>query len=117
MSVVDAIGQVPVYNASQDLGATFGELPLLADSLAVQNLVLINSVRVAPFAITNITRTADTTELRWTALSSNTPVRVERTADLAGEPWTIIASNNTTGTFSDTNAPARGAYYRLVTEP
>ena len=117
MSVVDAIGQVPVYNASQDLGATFGELPLLADSLAVQNLVLINSVRVAPFAITNITRTADTTELRWTALSSNTPVRVERTADLAGDPWTTIASNNTTGTFSDTNAPARGAYYRLVTEP
>jgi hypothetical protein len=42
---------------------------------------------------------------------------VERTADLAGEPWTTIASNNTTGTFSDTNAPARGAYYRLVTEP
>jgi cyclophilin family peptidyl-prolyl cis-trans isomerase len=117
MSVVDAIGQVTVYNASEDLGATFGELPLLANSLAVQNLVLINSVRVAPFAITNITRTADTTELRWTALSANTPVRVERTADLAGEPWTTIASNNTTGVFTDTTAPTRGAYYRIVTEP
>ncbi len=116
MSVVDAIGQVTVYNASQALGAAFGELPLLADSLSTQNLVLINSVRVAPFAITNITRTADMTELRWTALSANTPVRVERTADLAGEPWTTIASNNTTGAFTDTNAPARGAYYRIVTE-
>ena len=116
MSVVDAIGQVTVYNASQALGAAFEELPLLANSLAVQNLVLINSVRVAPFAITNITRTADTTELRWTALSANTPVRVERTADLAGEPWTTIASNNTTGVFTDTTAPAGSAFYRLVTE-
>jgi hypothetical protein len=117
MTVVDAIGQVPVYNASPAIGSAFGQLPLLADSLSTQNLVLINSVRVETFAITNITRTADTTELRWTALSSNTPVRVERTADLAGDPWTTIASNNITGTFSDTNAPARGAYYRLVTEP
>ena len=116
MSVVDAIGQVTVYNASQALGAAFGQLPLLADSLSTENLVLINSVRVEPFAITNIIRTADTTELRWTALSTNTPVRVERTADLAGEPWTTIASNNTTGVFTDTTAPARGAFYRVVTE-
>lgn len=116
MSVVDAIGQVTVYNASQALGFAFTELPLLADSLSTENLVLINSVRVEPFAITNITRTADTTELRWTALSTNTPVRVERTADLAGGPWTTIASNNTTGTFTDTNAPAGSAFYRLVTE-
>ncbi len=116
MSVVDAIGLVTVYNASQVLGASFTELPLLAAALDVQNLVFINSVRVEPFAITNVTRTADTTELRWTALSTNTPVRVERTTDLAGEPWTTIASNNTTGAFTDTNAPARGAFYRLVTE-
>lgn len=117
MSVVDAIGQVTVYNASQVLGTSFTELPLLADSLVVENLVLIDSVRVEPFAITNVTRTADTTELRWTALSTNTPVRVERTADLAGQPWTTIGSNLTTGVFIDTNAPTRGAYYRIVTEP
>jgi cyclophilin family peptidyl-prolyl cis-trans isomerase len=116
MSVVDAIGQVTVYNASQALGSAFGQLPLLADSLSTQNFVLINSVRVETFAITNINRTADTTELRWTALSTNTPVRVERTTDLAGEPWTTIASNNTTGVFTDTTAPARGAFYRVVTE-
>ncbi|MEX1010073.1 MAG: peptidylprolyl isomerase, partial [Chthoniobacterales bacterium] len=117
MSVVDAIGQVTVYNASQVLGASFTELPLFAASVTVQNLVLINTVRVEPFAITNVTRTADTTELRWTALSTNTPVRVERTTDLAGEPWIIVGSNNTTGAFTDINAPARGAFYRLVTEP
>jgi peptidyl-prolyl cis-trans isomerase A (cyclophilin A) len=117
-SVIDAMGAVPTYDKRFDLqNGAFGQLPLFGPDLFIANLVLINSVRVETFAITNITRTADTTELRWTALSSNTPVRVERTADLAGEPWTIIASNNTTGTFSDTNAPARGAFYRLVTEP
>ena len=113
MKVVDRIGSAVVYNATNQLGSAFSELPLVDGNW----LIIFPEIRVAPFAITNITRTADTTELRWTALSSNTPVRVERTADLAGEPWTTIASNNTTGTFSDTNAPARGAYYRLVTEP
>jgi cyclophilin family peptidyl-prolyl cis-trans isomerase len=116
-SVIDAMGRVMVYNASQFLGPTFSELPLFAPSLDITNLVLINSIRVEPFAITNITRTANTTQLRWTALSTNTPVRIERTDDLTGEPWTIIASNNTTGTFTDTTAPTRGAYYRIVTEP
>jgi peptidyl-prolyl cis-trans isomerase A (cyclophilin A) len=113
LGVIEAIGDIAVYSASTQQGLFFGQLPLIEG----QYLVLINSVRVEPFAITNITRTADTTELRWTTLSTNTPVRVERTADLAGGPWTTIASNNTTGTFNDTNAPARGAYYRIVTEP
>jgi hypothetical protein len=115
--VVDAIGGLDVYDASTGLGPVFAELPLFGPNLIVGNLVFINSIRVEPFAITNITRTANTTELRWTALSTNTPVRIERTDDLTGEPWTIIASNNTTGTFTDTTAPTRGAYYRIVTEP
>jgi peptidyl-prolyl cis-trans isomerase A (cyclophilin A) len=115
-NVIDAMGRVTVYNASQFLGPTFSELPLFAPSLDITNLVLINSVRVEPFAITNITRTANTTQLRWTALSTNTSVRIERTADLTGGPWTIIASNNTTGTFTDTNPPAGSAFYRVVTE-
>ncbi len=115
MSVVNAIGQVAVYNASQDLGGAFGELPLLADSLAVQNLVLINSVRVAPLAITNITRIGNTTKLLWLALSSNTPVRVERTTDLNGS-WAIVANGLKTGEFTDTSSLAGSAFYRLVTE-
>ena len=115
MSVVDAIGQVTVYNASLDLGSNFGELPLLADSLSPKNLVLINSVRVAPFVITNIIRTAETIELRWAALSANTPVRVERAINL-NEPWSSLANGITTGEFTDTNPPAGSAFYRLVTE-
>jgi peptidyl-prolyl cis-trans isomerase A (cyclophilin A) len=117
-NVIDAMGRVTVYNASEFLGPTFsGELPLFAPSLDIANLILINSVRVEPFAITNITRTNNTTELRWTTLSSNTPVRIERTTDLVAAPWTVIATNLTSGIFSDTTAPARGAYYRIVTEP
>jgi cyclophilin family peptidyl-prolyl cis-trans isomerase len=116
-NVIDAMGRVTVYNASQFLGPTFSELPLFAPSLDITNLVLINSIRVEPFAITKITRTNNTTELRWTTLSTNTPVRVERTTDLVAAPWTAIATNLTSGIFSDTTAPARGAYYRIVTEP
>ena len=117
MSVVDAIAGVTVYDASEFLGPAFGELPLFADVLTAENLVLIDSVRVEPFTITNITRTGDTTELRWTALSTNTPVRVERTDNLTGGPWTPIATNLTTGIFTDTNAAARTSFYRIVTEP
>lgn len=111
MMVIDAIGDLAVYSGSTPQGLFFGELPLIDG----QNLVLINSVRVEPFAITNIIRTAEATELRWTALSTNTPVRIERTTNLAGS-WETIASNNTTGVFNDTNPPAGTAYYRVVTE-
>jgi hypothetical protein len=110
--VVDRIGSAVVYNATNQLGSAFSELPLVDGNW----LIIFPEIRVEPFAITNIIRTADTTELRWTALSTNTPVRVERTVDLAGGPWTTIASNNITGAFTDTNAPARGAFYRVVTE-
>jgi len=116
LSVVDAIGKLTVYDASESLGPVFTELPLFADALQAQNLVLINSVRVEPFAITNFTRSGNTAELRWQQLSTNTPIRIERATNLTG-PWTSIATNLTTGSFTDTNAPSRSAFYRLVTEP
>ena len=113
-SVIDAMGSVPVYDVSLQLG--FPELPLLQMSLEPESLVLIDSIRVTPFAITNFTRTANTTELRWQALSSNTPVRVERATNLNG-PWTSVVTKLTTGEFTDTNTPAGSAFYRIVTEP
>lgn len=112
-SVVDAMGAVTVFDVTQQLG--FSELPLLQPSLQPDSLVLIDSVRVEPFAITNITRSGSSVELRWTPLSTNTPVKVQRTADLDA-PWTVISSNNTNGTFTDTNAPSAGAFYRVTTE-
>ena len=116
-SVIGAIGATTVYDASRDLGGAFTELPLLRASLTEQSLVLINAIRVEPFAITNITRAGSTTELRWTALSTNTPVRVERTMDIAAGNWTAIASNLTTGIFTDANSPTGTAFYRVVVEP
>jgi len=113
-SVIDAMGSVPVYDVSLQLG--FPELPLLQMSLEPESLVLIYSIRVTPFAITNFTRTANTTELRWQALSSNTPVRVERATNLNG-PWTSVVTKLTTGVFTDTNTPAGSAFYRIVIEP
>ena len=116
VSVVDAIGEVTVYNASAILGPTFTQLPLFSTNLQPQNLVLIDSVRVEPFAITNLTRGSNAVEIRWTALSTNTPVRVERTGNLGGGSWTVVSSNNTGGFFRDTNAPSGSAFYRVVTE-
>ena len=74
------------------------------------------SVPVEPFVITNITRSGNTAELRWQPLPNNTPVRVERTTDLSG-PWTAIATNLISGSFNDTNAPTRSAFYRLAQDP
>jgi cyclophilin family peptidyl-prolyl cis-trans isomerase len=113
MRVVDRIGSAPVYNLTNQLGLAFSELPLVDGNM----LIIFPEIRVETFAITNITRTGNTTELRWTALSTNTPVRIERTDNLAGGSWTPIATNVTTGTFTDTNAPAGATFYRLVTEP
>jgi cyclophilin family peptidyl-prolyl cis-trans isomerase len=110
-NVIEAIGAVPVYNASAQLGPVFGQLPLLTDSL-----VLINSVRVAPFAITSLTHASDAVEISWTPLSTNSPVRVERREKLGDGTWSVVSSNNTTGIFHDTNAPTGSAFYRVVTE-
>lgn len=111
MNVVDQIGATGVFNATNQLGPPFPELPLIDGN----RLIVFPEIRVATFAITNITRTATETELRWTPLSSNTPVRVERTTNLAGA-WETVSSNNTSGVFNDTDAPSSSAFYRLVTE-
>jgi peptidyl-prolyl cis-trans isomerase A (cyclophilin A) len=116
-SVIDAMGAVPTYDKRADLqNGALGQLPLFGPDLFIANLVLIDSVRVEPFAITDFTRIGNTAELRWQALSTNTPIRVERATNLAG-PWTAIATNLISGSFTDTNAPTREAFYRLVTEP
>ena len=103
----------PVYDVTAQLG--FPELPLLQPSLNAASLLLVTSVRVENFAITNITRSGSTAELRWMPLSTNTPVKVQRTANFDGR-WTTLVSNLTTTVFVDTNAPAAAGFYRVVTE-
>lgn len=115
--VIDAMGSVETYDKILALNnGAFGQMPLFGPDLLITNLVLIDAIRVAPFAITNLTHTNNATEIRWTQLSTNTPVRVERATDLAAGTWTTVSSNNTNGIFQDTNAPTGGAFYRVVTE-
>jgi len=48
LAAIDAIGAVPVYDASVQLGAAFTELPLLNPALDSSNVVLVQSVNVVP---------------------------------------------------------------------
>ena len=48
ISVIEAIGAVPVYDLTVQLGATFSELPLLNPALEPQNLVMVNSIVAVP---------------------------------------------------------------------
>jgi peptidyl-prolyl cis-trans isomerase A (cyclophilin A) len=48
ISVIEAIGAVPVYDLTVQLGATFSELPLLNPALEPQNLVMVNSIVPVP---------------------------------------------------------------------
>ena len=48
LAALDAIGAVPVYDCTVQLGAAFSELPLTTPSLDVASLVMVNSVAVVP---------------------------------------------------------------------
>ena len=48
LAAIDAIGAVPVYDVSVQLGAAFTELPLLNPSLDPSSVVLVQSVNVVP---------------------------------------------------------------------
>ena len=48
LAAIDAIGAVPVYDVSVQLGAAFSELPLLNPALDPSNVVLVQSVNVVP---------------------------------------------------------------------
>jgi len=123
---ISDIAQINFAPGMPETSGLSGEMHLASHGLSGESTshgyyyVLITpiaaSAPVEPFAITNFTRSGNTAELRWPALPTNTPIRVERTTDLSG-PWTAIATNLISGSFTDTNAPTRSAFYRLVTEP
>jgi peptidyl-prolyl cis-trans isomerase A (cyclophilin A) len=98
MNIVDRIGSAEVVDATGQLGPVFAELPLEGNSLIVFSDIRVEHAR------------------RRRAKNPLDSVRVERSSSLTG-PWQTVASNLTTGAFNDTNAPAREAYYRIVTEP
>jgi len=48
LAALDAIGAVPVYDCTAQLGAAFGEMPLTAPSLDAASVVMVNSVVPVP---------------------------------------------------------------------
>lgn len=116
LSVLDALGSIPVYDVSVDLGSVFSELPLTQPALQAAYLVVVHNIAVVPFRVTGIHPQTKGVRIDWTALSTNTPVKVERMTNLVTGTWQIVSSNNTQATFTDTNAPASAAFYRVVTE-
>jgi peptidyl-prolyl cis-trans isomerase A (cyclophilin A) len=113
-NVVDVLASVSVYDASAQLGAVFGELPLLSPNLNVESFLLFPKVDVVPFRVTQIQRVAEGCRVEWTPLSTNTPVNVERSTDLQAGAWTVVSSNNTNGSLVDLDPPAEGSFYRVV---
>ncbi len=116
LAVMDAMASLTVYNASAQLGDVFSELPLIQPTLTPDSLVLVQNVAISRFRITGIQPGTNGVKIDWTALSSNTPVKVERTTNLTTGTWLPVSANNTGSTFTDTNAPATAAFYRVVTE-
>jgi MYXO-CTERM domain-containing protein len=48
LAALDAIGAVPVYDCTAQLGSAFGEMPLTAPSLDATSVVMVNSVVPVP---------------------------------------------------------------------
>ena len=114
LAVLDAFASVPVYDASEQLGAVFSELPLTQPALAANNFILISSIERLTARITSFSQGAGGFQLNWATTPLSTPVNIERRTDLAGGAWEVISTGNTTGNFTDSSTPARRAFYRVV---
>ncbi len=112
MQVVDALGAVPSYNFSGVFGAAFANLPLLANTFPLP-FVEISTIEPVQVGITNIEYSVSSVKLDWTAPLA-TGVNVERSTNFVTGGWQVVSTNNTNSTFTDTNAPAGQAYYRLA---
>lgn len=60
--------------------------------------------------ITSFTINGTTAVISWSGTGS-TPVTVLRSATMAAGSWVPVSTNNTTGTYTDTSAPAGKAFY------
>lgn len=107
MDVVDAIAGIQTYNA----GAPFDNLPLLANVIARENFIYVESVTVVPFEFTDQLDTDSGVTLKWTG-SGDRPVQVQRATNLVTTDWQTVATL-TGGEYTDENPPDGPVYYRL----
>jgi hypothetical protein len=78
------------------------------------------SFSLSNFGITNVTQTAQGPQLKWSpagAASMNLKYVVQRGTNVADLASFITITNITATTFTDANAPASGAFYRVMAKP
>jgi peptidyl-prolyl cis-trans isomerase A (cyclophilin A) len=115
LSILDAIGAVPVYDASVQLGGVFAELPLIEPNLVASSLVSVESVDEISLGISSQSMDSEGFRINWSTSPPGLPVSVQRCTDLGGAAeWVSISSNNTTGTFTDVERPTSRGFYRIV---
>lgn len=73
-------------------------------------------VNVNPFKLTSIKRTGQGVELLWQSAGTGS-YRVQRSTNLSGNNFQDISGVITGTSFTDTNAPADAAFYRVVVQP
>ena len=69
-----------------------------------------------PFSFTSVTRTAQGCQLAWQT-AGTVKYNVQRSLAVTGGGFQNIATNLSVLLFTDTNAPAAGAYYRVQATP
>lgn len=112
LQVVDMLASVQAYNATNQLGGAFTDLPLLAPFLSAGNLLVVSNIVIVPFGIETIGRDDLVTTITWTGPSS-TGVNVERSVVPGVDGWTMISQTNRAGFLRDEITPGTAMFYRL----
>ncbi len=108
-----------------DPGMTFaanGELLVISDSSTAGGggrlLIFHNEEFAVPeFKITSVAQTSEGVQLDW-ASAGSVHYAIERGTDIASAAsYSTLATNLTDTSFTDTNPPAGGAFYRVLAKP
>jgi cyclophilin family peptidyl-prolyl cis-trans isomerase len=114
LAVLDAIGGVPVYDASPQLGAVFRELPLTEPALVVSSLVMVESVREIGLGISSAGMGEEGFRIAWWTVPAGLPARVLRCENLSAGDWVEVAAGITGGEFTDAEPPSGRGFYSVV---
>ena len=102
--------------------AANGELLVISDSSTAGGggrlLIFHNEEFAVPeFKITSVAQTSEGVQLDW-ASAGSVHYAIERGTDIASAAsYSTLATNLTDTSFTDTNPPAGGAFYRVLAKP
>jgi hypothetical protein len=108
--------------------STNGAFLVVSDTSTVGGggrLIIFHSETPAPFSlsnfsITNVTQTVSGPQLQWSpagAASLNLKYVIQRSTDVTSAASFATIATVTATSFTDTNAPAAGAFYRVLAKP